>query len=419
LAETQKDLVAERKRVKAMMEASEEECEQLLKELYLAPNTKLYEIDRLAHNRPEWASRLMKIRSAMINTVNFDKQQLGSKIVQNALYGFLGAQMNALLACVVLMAVVTAIGRWQIKLSAWYAIRTMKAAVIYGDTDSIMLQIPGVAPGEGAKLEDWNEEYFKHFRNLAKEISDLFPSPQKLNMEDLSVRSLFFAQKKNYVKKVYEKPNVFKKLKISGLGFMKRDRCAWACTTCTKVAKMLIEGEAKEVSEYLRAEFKRLSSGSIPLTNLAVSISLKDKNAYKGSSDLIQLKLADKIHIRSGVYPQPGSRLTYIIVENKKAKNISDTGELLEWALANKAVVDLHHYIRQIRPLLELLCIHHSEIPLQKLLKECEQNIQQSKAVRMGSVLSFFKPAIKPVDAGSAKEEAVDELDVEFEDDDV
>ena len=414
LAETEKALVAERKRIQKMESESEEKCEHLLKDLGLPANTKQIELDALILTKPEWKQQLTLIRDTIMISVNLNKQQLGCKLVQNALYGFLGAQKNPLLACIVLMAAVTAVGRWQIKTSAWYCIRYEKAAIIYGDTDSIMVQLPVTCTTD--KLEDWNEVYFAAFRKLVVEISDLFPKPQKLNMEDLSVRSLFFTQKKNYVKKIYEKPDVFKKLKISGVGFMKRDRCKWACLVCTKVTKMLIDGETTSIPEYLRSEFKKLSSGSVLLPHLATSISLKEKSAYKGSSDLIQLRLADKIHSRTGVYPPAGSRLTFIIVENKDAKKNCDKGELLDWAMKNKVIVDLHHYIRQIRPLLELLCCHHPLLPLEQLLKECESDIQRAKALRTGSVLSFFK--VKPKSVESIASDEVDELkDVEFAED--
>lgn len=413
LAEVQTDLVKERKRIKTLMEAADEEVESSLIALGLKPNTKGTELDTLIQTKPEWSEKLLSIRATMMNAGNYEKQQLGCKVVANALYGFLGAQKHGLLDCIVLMATVTAIGRWQIKTSGWYVVRYYKGAIIYGDTDSIMIQVPGVKP-TGDRLEDWNRAYFEKFTQIASEISDLFPKPQKINMEDLSVRSVFFKQKKNYIKKVYEKPDVFKKLKISGMGFMKRDRCEWARIVCCKIAKYLIDDEHKEIVPLLQSEFKKLSDGLVPLSKLAVSISMKQRSEYK-SEHLIQLKLAEKIMARTGMYPQPGSRIMYVVEDNGKVKHC-DKGETLDWAMNHKVNIDLCHYVDQIRTLLELLFIHYPQFPIQRLLKECESNISRAKAMRNSSVLNFFKvkPKEQVIETGP---ESIDDLNVELVDD--
>lgn len=175
---------------------------------------------------------------------------------------------------------------------------------------------------------------------------------------------------------------------------MKRDRCEWARIVCCKIAKYLIEDEHKEIIPLLQSEFKKLSDGLVPLSKLGT----------------IEVGVT-----RTGMYPQPGSRIMYVVEDNGKVKHC-DKGETLDWAMNHKVNIDLRHYVNQIRTLLELLFIHYPQFPIQRLLKECESNISRATAMRTSSVLNFFKvkPKEQIIETGP---ESIDDLNVELVDD--
>jgi DNA polymerase elongation subunit (family B) len=140
IPETEKELVAERKRVKRLMKAAGVQVEKMLVDLNLPKNTGQPEILAMIRSGHDRIDLLKLVVVQMVNYTNFDKQQLGSKIVQNAVFGFMGVDdESGRMPLVVLMAAITAIGRWMIKCTAWYSIRYYQAAVNYGDTVSLCI----------------------------------------------------------------------------------------------------------------------------------------------------------------------------------------------------------------------------------------------------------------------------------------
>jgi hypothetical protein len=130
--ETEKELVSERKRVKRQMNVAGGKVEAILIELGLGKNIKQLEVMTMIRAGHAKMDLLKELVQEMINYVNFDKQQLGCKIVQNAVFGFMGVEKNGRMPLIVLMAAICARGRHMIKCCMWYAIRYYQAAVVYG-----------------------------------------------------------------------------------------------------------------------------------------------------------------------------------------------------------------------------------------------------------------------------------------------
>lgn len=395
--ESERDLVAERTRVKKLMEASEKRCEAVVDELKLPHKIKLSEVNKLIELKDERVVLLKELAREMVSAVNYDKQQLGSKVTQNAMFGFTGVEEGGRMPLLVLMAAITATGRWMIKTVTWYIIRYHKGAAVYGDTDSVMVQVPHIDLGPNASVTEWNKAYFEFFGGLVKKLSALFPAPQKLSLECMSWPYLMMNIKKNYAYMLWESPAEPKKVKISGLPFVKRDRCDWVREICTTMVSMIINQKIGDVKPFLEAQLNRLSSGQIPAEKLATSISLRDPSEYKGNAEnLVQLHLARKVETRTGNYPMPGSRITFVYKRGSEKQ--AQRGELLENVKEGNLQVDLEHYLDQLSPILDLILMHHLDIvPVAKMVAACRTAINRYYAAKSGrSILNLFKPSSEP-----------------------
>jgi len=111
-----------------------------------------------------------------------NSKQLACKVLQNAAYGFLGVTTNALFSCPVLMATVTALGRFMIKTARAYCEQQYGATALYGDTDSIMVKFPNVNSFD--QIRALGEK-------VAREISALFPAPNQMEFESVLNHKLY------------------------------------------------------------------------------------------------------------------------------------------------------------------------------------------------------------------------------------
>ena len=289
-------------------------------------------------------------------------------------------------------------------------------SLIVHNTDSIMVQVPHIRLPEGATQTEWNTAYFSFFKQLVGELSGLFPKPHDMSLECLSWPYLLYEVKKNYAYQLWEKPEEPKKIKISGIPFVKRDRCEWVREVGTKCVTMILQKKFAELAPYLENNLQRLAAGQIPTELLATSISVKNRSEYKGNPDsLVQVKLAEKIRKRTGLMPASGSRLMFVYVRGSEPAR--DRGELLDYVKEHNQLVDLEHYLDQIQPILELIFTHHFHIvPVKKMVAECRRNISRFYAISSGhSILNHFKalPVLEPT---FAIDEPAVEVDLEDED---
>lgn len=110
----------------------------------------------------------------------YDASQRSYKIVNNSVYGFLGAS-KGFCPIVPIAASVTATGRKMIEHTAKRALELIPGSeVIYGDTDSVMVKMNLPNKDNGAINM---EEQFEKAKWLAGEITKDFKSPNVLEFE--------------------------------------------------------------------------------------------------------------------------------------------------------------------------------------------------------------------------------------------
>lgn len=153
LPDTEKELVAERKRLKGCMKTAAISAKQL-KQIAEGSATVETLVDAWKPRSPEerkakvelvqkWFAMTPEDRKKEMNyqlrmVPNYDKAQLGSKITQNSVYGYTGAEVGEMY-CSSLSASITSTGQWMIRLCSWYVIRYYKGARIYGVSNCALI----------------------------------------------------------------------------------------------------------------------------------------------------------------------------------------------------------------------------------------------------------------------------------------
>lgn len=238
-----------------------------------------------------------------------EARQLGLKVTANSLYGFLGAAKMGKRPLMEASTSVTANGRTLTNWSADFCRVKHKLNVVYGDTDSIMVDITPLANSKA----DFN----RIGRALAAEISKYFPPP--LNLELEKVMKGIYICKKKYVGYVYKDDGTYKlgpdgkpELLIRGIILARRDNAKFLRTIYEHIIRMILdEATLLETMTYLVDNIKKLLAGEVHYEDLIVVRSI---GAYYKSPTYFMKLFADNL-ARKGKPAKPGERLGYLITE--------------------------------------------------------------------------------------------------------
>lgn len=314
-------------------------------------------VSKLVDKRDE----IVKVLKTMDKTTGrglvLDKRQLGLKISANSFFGFLGVLKNGKRPFRQGAISITAWGRKSIEKVIDFLKTTYNAKIIYGDTDSCMIQLPDHIK----KPEDC--EYW--MERLSKEITDLFPKPMMMKPE-YAARMLALMKKKylmipmlqnkdfRYTNGILDENGQFKldksgKLLVETKGVLsaRRDNCEWACEVYDDIAYDIMTRQPfNKVINYMLDRLTEAQQGKISYENFVITRSLRDN--YKSKSYF--MKVFSDVLISMGTPAQPGERLPYLVYVNPGAELIGHKMVLRDTYLADpeKYKIDYIYYIDKI-----------------------------------------------------------------------
>ncbi|EPY73367.1 DNA polymerase alpha catalytic subunit isoform 2 [Camelus ferus] len=300
------------------------------------------EIWKLVERRRQ-VKQLMKQQDLNPDLVlQYDIRQKALKLTANSMYGCLGFSYSRFYAKP-LAALVT------------YKGREMNLEVIYGDTDSIMINT------NSTNLE----EVFKLGNKVKSEVNKLY----KLLEIDIDgiFKSLLLLKKKKYAALVVEPTsdgNYVTKQEVKGLDIVRRDWCDLAKDTGNFVIGQILSDQSRDtivenIQKRLIEIGENVLNGSVPVSQFEINKALtKDPQDYPDKKSLPHVHVALWINSQGGRKMKAGDTVSYVICQdgsNLTAGQRAYAPEQLQ--KQDNLTIDTQYYLaQQIHPVVSRIC---------------------------------------------------------------
>ncbi|XP_027357165.1 DNA polymerase delta catalytic subunit isoform X2 [Abrus precatorius] len=271
-----------------------------------------------------------------------DGRQLALKISANSVYGFTGATIGQL-PCLEISSSVTSYGRQMIEHTKKLVedkFTTLNgyennAEVIYGDTDSVMVQFGVSAVEEAMNLG----------REAAEYISRTFTKPIKLEFEKVYYPYLLIS-KKRYAGLFWTKPDNFDKMDTKGIETVRRDNCLLVKNLVNDcLHKILIDRDIPGAVQYVKSAISDLLMNRMDLSLLVITKGLtKTGDDYEVKA--AHVELAERMRKRDpATAPNVGDRVPYVIIKAAKGAKAYERSEDPIYVLENNIPIDPQYYL--------------------------------------------------------------------------
>jgi len=250
-----------------------------------------------------------------------DAEQLAYKLTANSLYGQLGSGVFKV-RLQNLAASVTAYGRKQIMfakaaIEKFYGPEAKdprcSAFVVYGDTDSLFVEINPRNPKTGERLE--GQEAIQATIDITTEAGEFITKALK-RPHDFEFDKAFYPfiifSKKRYVGNMYEENATDYVQKSMGIATKRRDYAAIVKTIYGGAIKILLTNkDVAAAAAFVKKWVNDMMDNKVSLNQLMLTKSLRSE--YKSASPPAHKILADRITARDpGNAPASGDRLSFI-----------------------------------------------------------------------------------------------------------
>jgi DNA polymerase delta subunit 1 len=326
----------------------------------------------------------------------WDGEQLAVKVIMNSLYGMLGSP-TATVPCVEIAATITAMGRKNLLAVKDYAEANYcrltgepedhPAKVIYGDTDSVFIKMPGV-PVERA---------IKHGKLLEKCFTrDLFNRPNALVCEyEKCFAPFLLVTRKRYAGNKYEFDHNKCTLTVNGMQLVKRD----SAVLCVKTMegffdKVFKENDKEAAAQFVENTIAKLYADDTPLEFFVLTKKLSKKvEDYTVIPPHVAAWQRMVRRVGKTEAPSIGERFEFVVTRVfKRQKGLGDSMVDYEYAKEHNLVtsIDKDHYFRVAidQPLRDPMTMILGDDRTNKILNPSNYARTETVAPKRGNILA-------------------------------
>jgi DNA polymerase alpha subunit A len=298
---------------------------------------------------------LMKSKTATpAELATWDIKQLAYKLTANSMYGCLGYTKSRFYARP--LAVLTTFKGREILRSTKELAESMSLQVIYGDTDSVMINANVDNVQDALKVGSaFRHEVNQRYKKLEIDIDNVF-------------RRILLQAKKKYaaINMVEVDGKWVEKMEVKGLDMKRREYCPLSREISQRILNEILSGDEAEVAvqrihEYLREISGKMREQAIPAQKYIILTQLgKNPKEYPNADSMPQVQVALREMAR-GKTMRKGDVISYIITGDSKttsepaAKRAYTPQDVLK---ADSGLTpDVEWYIgKQVFPPVERLC---------------------------------------------------------------
>ena len=296
------------------------------------------------------------------------------------MYGCLGFTHSRFCAQPI-AALVTAMGRETLKRTVDLAQTSIGLEVIYGDTDSIMINTGIKDPSEYDKVlqlgNKVKREVNKLYKTLELEIDGVFSS-------------MLLLKKKKYAAVTFSmgpdgKPITGKETK--GLDLVRRDWCIQSKESGSFVLDQILSGNEKEtvintIHEHLESVAQKMRSGELPLEKYVITKGLnKHPNDYPDAKSLPHVFVAKKM-LTNHRAVSIGDHIPYVITKEEQTNEPSSKKSIVSERAYHPE--DIARSNGVLQPDVEWYLTQQILPPISRLCEPVEELTQSALAGKLG-----------------------------------
>lgn len=253
-------------------------------------------IENLLEARRTVRKEMKQIKDPALLAI-MNQRQLSYKVSANSMYGATGVRSGALPFMPIAMCV-TYIGRESIK-KASNILKELGGFIVYGDTDSNYVTFDDIKGDHVSRCRDlWDKA-----TEYAAIVSSHFPSPMKIEFEEVIYSKFMILTKKRYMYyKCDRDGNVAKKIGQKGVLLARRDTCKFVKNIYEQTVMDVFNGVSKDgVMNNICDSVLKLMTRQVSEKDLTITKAVNDYN----SCELVYNESSGKYMMGNYTVPAP------------------------------------------------------------------------------------------------------------------